>query len=102
MIPQHTPLFAVDTREGGRPFIVVGWRESATTVQRMPYLAPMVEPGPVLPADAATTAALRYSVTDPRPPRPRPAIVPAGTPPRGGMDQTEVLPNFPPTPRLRP
>lgn len=55
MIPQHFPLYAVDTRTN-HAYVVIGWRGWPTDTSAVPVLAPMDGPGKVTPLDAGMLA----------------------------------------------
>lgn len=90
MIPQRGLLYAVDARNTA-VFIVVGWRESSTSAELLPVLAPLTAPGSVMTAGVTQTPHLIYS-PQPRalfPLRPAPsadtAVLPAVRPSNGRL-----------------
>jgi hypothetical protein len=92
VIPQEFPLFAIHS-ETEAVYLVVGWREMATSYDRLPVLAPVSRPGTVRMTRPDYAAKLIYS------PQPRP-IFPLPPP---ADRQTEVIPAVRPTDgRLRP
>jgi len=100
MITQPTLLYATDTLTNVT-FIVVGWRESGTSKDLIPYLAPCQGVGGVRPAEPRQALNLTYSGAPARSP-----LIPGGPAPRSRQmrapDETEVLPSIPPSSRLRP